>query len=277
MAQQQMQAQPPPGAVPPGMRPGTMPPPPPTQLPPQTAALLDSLPFNPVAYAYKDAPPRPAGAPPALPIITCKEHGEVVCPRCGVNFNDINQLGLVMSLISPGMVPPPPNVQFPNTAESIKGVRDKGNEQFKTGNYSHAAQLYTQSMVMSLNRPPWEQISFVKDEISSAMLNRSVAASKMGAWTAAYADAETCIKLNPRNPKAHFRYAASLAIGSGMGRLDEALAALETGLVFEPENAELKNTMRAIQEQLKAEKAAQDPSTAQETIDEPSTDAVSST
>jgi hypothetical protein len=37
-------------------------------------------------------------------------------------------------------------------------------------------------MVMSLNRPPWEQISFVKDEISSAMLNRSVAASKMGAW-----------------------------------------------------------------------------------------------
>ncbi|KAJ9122873.1 hypothetical protein QFC24_003911 [Naganishia onofrii] len=263
-----MQAQPPPGAVPPGMRPGMMQPPPPTQLPPQTAALLDSLPFNPVAYAYKDAPPRPAGAPPALPIITCKEHGEVVCPRCGVNFSDINQLGLVMSLISPGMVPPPPNIQFPNTAESIKGIRDKGNEQFKTGNYPQAAQLYTQSMVMSLNRPPWEQISFVKDEISSAMLNRSVAASKMGAWTAAYADAETCIKLNPRNPKAHFRKATAL---QGMGRLDEALAALETGLVFEPENAELKNTMRAIQDQLKAEQATQQPNMTEKAIEGPST------
>lgn len=55
-------------------------------------------------------------------------------------------------------------------------------EHFKSGQYPQAAQLYTQSMVMSMNRPPWEQISFVKDEISSALLNRSVAASKMGAW-----------------------------------------------------------------------------------------------
>jgi hypothetical protein len=100
---------------------------PPTQLPPQTAALLDSLPFNPVAYTYKDAPPRPANAPPALPLLVCKEHEEIVCPRCGTDFTEMNQLGMVMSLISPGMVPPPPNVQFPNTAESIKNVRDKGN------------------------------------------------------------------------------------------------------------------------------------------------------
>lgn len=55
-------------------------------------------------------------------------------------------------------------------------------EQFKLQQYPQAAQLYTQSMVMSLNRPAWEQGSFVKDEISSALLNRSVAASKMGAW-----------------------------------------------------------------------------------------------
>lgn len=160
---------------------------------------MDSLPFSPVSYTYKDAPPRPPGAPPALPIIVCKEHQEVVCPRCGTNFSEINQLGLVMSLISPGMVPPPPNVQFPNTAESIKSVRDKGNvssrpsvifpvltrarqEQFKQQQYPQAAQLYTQSMVMSLNRPSWEQGSFVKDEISSALLNRSAAASRMGAW-----------------------------------------------------------------------------------------------
>ncbi|KAJ9101472.1 hypothetical protein QFC19_005123 [Naganishia cerealis] len=268
MAQPHSHAQPPPGALPPGMRPGMMPPPPPTHLPPQTAALLDSLPFNPVGYAYKDAPPRPAGAPPALPIITCKDHGEVVCPRCGTNFSDINQLNLVMSLISPGMVPPPPNVQFPNTAESIKGVRDKGNEHFKSGHYPQAVQLYTQSMVMSLNRPPWEQISFVKDEISSAMLNRSVAASKMGAWTPAYADAETCIKMNPRNTKAHFRKATAL---QGMGRLDEALAALETGLVFEPENAELKNTMQVIQEQIKAEKAGLETASAETADEAPST------
>lgn len=108
------------------MRPGMMPQPP-TQLPPQTAALLDSLPHHPVAYTYKDAPPRPANAPPALPLLVCKEHEEVVCPRCGTDFSEMNQLGMVMSLISPGMVPPPPNVQFPNTAESIKNVRDKGN------------------------------------------------------------------------------------------------------------------------------------------------------
>jgi hypothetical protein len=199
MAQPHAHPHPPPGAVPPGMRPGMMPPPP-TQLPPQTAALMDSLPFNPVSYTYKDAPPRPPGAPPALPILVCKEHEENVCTRCGTDFTDINQLDLVMSLISPGMVPPPPNIQFPNTAESIKGVRDKGNvslsdcarcipdhssslqEQFKLQQYPQAAQLYTQSMVMSLNRPAWEQGSFVKDEISSALLNRSVAASKMGAW-----------------------------------------------------------------------------------------------
>ncbi|GHJ88966.1 hypothetical protein NliqN6_5368 [Naganishia liquefaciens] len=252
MAQPHAHPHPPPGAVPPGMRPGMMPQPP-TQLPPQTAALLDSLPFNPVSYTYKDAPPRPPGAPPALPIIVCKEHEDVICPRCGTDFSEINQLGLVMSLISPGMVPPPPNVQFPNTAESIKNVRDKGNEQFKQNQYPQAAQLYTQSMVMSLNRPSWEQGSFVKDEISSALLNRSAAASKMGAWTAAYADAETCIKLNDKNPKAYFRKATAL---QGMERLDEALAALEAGLVYEPENAELKTTMQIIQQQIRAQQEA---------------------
>lgn len=126
MAQPHAHPHPPAGAGPPQMRPGMMAQPP-TQLPPQTAALLDSLPFNPVNYTYKDPPPRPVGAPPALPLLVCKEHEEVICPRCGTDFSGMNQLGLVMSLISPGMVPPPPNIQFPNTAESIKGVRDKGN------------------------------------------------------------------------------------------------------------------------------------------------------
>ncbi|KAI5451669.1 hypothetical protein NCC49_001650 [Naganishia albida] len=255
MAQPHAHSHPPAGAGPPQMRPGMMPQPP-TQLPPQTAALLDSLPHHPVAYTYKDAPPRPANAPPALPLLVCKEHEEVVCPRCGTDFSEMNQLGMVMSLISPGMVPPPPNVQFPNTAESIKNVRDKGNEQFKAGQYPQAMQLYTQSMVMSINRPPWEQSSFVKDEISSALLNRSVAASKMGAWTAACADAETCIKMNNKNPKAYFRKATAL---QGMGRLDEALSALETGLLFEPDNAELKTTMQTIKEQLKTLKASTEP------------------
>lgn len=141
MAQPHAHPHPPAGAGPPQMRPGMMAQPP-TQLPPQTAALLDSLPFNPVNYTYKDAPPRPAGAPPALPLIVCKEHEEVVCPRCGTDFNGMNQLGLVMSLISPGMVPPPPNIQFPNTAESIKGVRDKGNVSYFVASLNHAHRYY---------------------------------------------------------------------------------------------------------------------------------------
>lgn len=40
--------------------------------------------------------------------------------------------------------------------------------------------------------------------------------------------------MNNKNPKAYFRKATAL---QGMGRLDEALSALETGLLFEPDNA----------------------------------------
>jgi hypothetical protein len=116
-------------ANPPGPPAATQGGPPPQQapMPPATAALLDALPFTPVPYALRDPPPRPPNAPPGLPLLVCKEHGIDLCKQCGVNFGPINISNLYMPMLARGMVPPPPNVPYPNQAEIIKDLREKGN------------------------------------------------------------------------------------------------------------------------------------------------------
>lgn len=54
--------------------------------------------------------------------------------------------------------------------------------EFKAGRYVNAIQLYTRSVERSLSRPPWENTAFTRDEVSSALLNRSAAAGSLGDW-----------------------------------------------------------------------------------------------
>ncbi len=111
------------GQLPPQMAQQMLQPP----MPPATAALLDSLPFAPVPYAWLKAPPRPEGAPPAHDLLVCAEHNTDVCRVCDVDFSMVNISNLYMPMLAPGMTPPPPNVQYPKQAEVIKDLRERGN------------------------------------------------------------------------------------------------------------------------------------------------------
>jgi translocation protein SEC72 len=107
------------------------------------------------------------------------------------------------------MVPPPPNVPYPNQAEIIKDLREKGNvssirswlpdamlliadvfaftkSEFKAGRLAPAIDLYTESIKRSFQRPPWEMTNFCKEEITSALLNRSAAFAAQKNWYAAF-------------------------------------------------------------------------------------------
>lgn len=149
-----------------------------------------------------------------------------------------------------------------------------------------------------MGKPAWEQAKSSQDEITAALLNRSASAAALNEWyvglifrnnihrkstlaelsvtlflavsvvferyrPAAYADADACIKLSPKNAKGYFRYVAptccpSLTLHSavlslllscyailtcrkakaldGMTRYEEAFHAMQRGVTVEPEN-----------------------------------------
>jgi hypothetical protein len=110
------------------------------QLPPQTAAILDALPFTPVPFALKEQPTKP-GAPPSLPALVCSEHEHMLCDKCSVDFRDMNQLGFYMSLINASHPPPPPNVPFAKQTEAVLKTREEGNVSKFTNNLYRYSQL----------------------------------------------------------------------------------------------------------------------------------------
>ncbi|KAG7566962.1 hypothetical protein FFLO_01341 [Filobasidium floriforme] len=207
------------------------------QMPPHTAAILDALPFNPIPFVLKDLPPRP-NAPPPLPALLCPEHEQLVCDKCNVDFRDINQLSFFMSLLNPSHPPPPPNVPFAKQGEAVLKTREEGNKRFKDGNHREAGALYSRSVGLSMGKPAWEQAKSSQDEITAALMNRSASAAALGEWPAAYADADACIKLSPKNAKGYFRKAKAL---DGMSRFEEAFHTMQRGVKVEPDNVDYKN------------------------------------
>ncbi|KAM1066911.1 hypothetical protein ACFX2J_021998 [Malus domestica] len=112
-------------------------------------------------------------------------------------------------------------------AESLK---DKGNEQFKAGNYLKAAALYTQAIKQDPNNP-------------TLYSNRAAAFLRLVKLSKALADAETTIKLNPQWEKGYFRKGCVL---EAMEQYDDALAAFETALQYNSQSTEVSRKIKRI-------------------------------
>jgi len=101
---------------------------------------------------------------------------------------------------------------------------------------------------MALGRPNWEPSGLVKDELYLLYANRSQAYMATGLWPEGLADAEVSIDCKRvGNPKAHWRKGKCL---KEMGRLEEAREALELGLEFGGEDADLKSLYKEVTEAL---------------------------
>ncbi|RZC48924.1 hypothetical protein C5167_017351 [Papaver somniferum] len=136
-------------------------------------------------------------------------------------------------------------------AESGTSLKDQGNEFFKAGNYLKAAAIYTQA---------------IKKDPSNATLysNRAAAFLHLVKLSKALADAETTITLNPEWDKGYFRKGCVL---EAMERYDDAIAALQIALQYNPQSAEVSRKIKRLGQLAKDKKRVQELESIRSNID----------
>jgi translocation protein SEC72 len=137
--------------------------------------------------------------------------------------------------------PPPVN---PKRSAQIQKLRESGNASFRKSNYAEAIRMYTFGIEMAIGRPGWEPSSLVRDEVSALYANRAQAHMAMQNWPQAMLDAESSVEMKKvANTKAWWRKGRCLV---EMGRLEEAKAWVESGLIVEAD-ADLKALAKEIE------------------------------
>ncbi|KAG2728192.1 hypothetical protein I3760_01G194000 [Carya illinoinensis] len=121
-------------------------------------------------------------------------------------------------------------------------LKDKGNEFFKAGNYLKAAALYTQAIKLDPSNP-------------TLYSNRAAAFLQLVKLNKALADAETTIALNPQWEKGYFRKGCIL---EAMEQYDDASAAFQTALQYNPQSSEVSRKIKRISQLMKDKKRAQE-------------------
>ncbi|XP_026456983.1 U-box domain-containing protein 70-like [Papaver somniferum] len=136
-------------------------------------------------------------------------------------------------------------------AESGTSLKDRGNEFFKAGNYLKAAAIYTQA---------------IKKDPSNATLysNRAAAFLHLVKLSKALADADTTITLNPEWDKGYFRKGCVL---ESMERYDDAIAALQIALQYNPQSAEVSRKIKRLGQLAKDKKRVQELESIRSNID----------
>ena len=104
---------------------------------------------------------------------------------------------------------------------------------FKTNQNEQAVVRYTVAASAALQRAPWENNNILREELSTVLSNRSAAFEKCQDWISALADAEAVIAIRKNWAKGYLRKAKALR---GMIRLEEALDAVDVGMLYEGES-----------------------------------------
>lgn len=121
-------------------------------------------------------------------------------------------------------------------------LKDQGNEFFKAGNYLKAAAKYTQAIKQDPSNP-------------TLYSNRAAAFLHLVKLNKALADAEMTISLNPQWEKGFFRKGCVL---EAMERYDDALAAFQTALQYNPKSSEVSKKIKRLGQLAKDKKRAQE-------------------
>ncbi|KAL6189610.1 hypothetical protein ACLB2K_040996 [Fragaria x ananassa] len=127
-------------------------------------------------------------------------------------------------------------------ASGVESLKDKGNEQFKAGNFLKAAALYTQAIKQDPQNP-------------TLYSNRAAAFLQLVKLSKALADAETTITLNPKWEKGYFRKGCIL---EAMEQYDDALTAFQTALQYNPKSVEVSRKMKKISQLARDKKRAEE-------------------
>ncbi|KAF5316342.1 hypothetical protein D9619_006546 [Psilocybe cf. subviscida] len=167
---------------------------------------------------------------------TCEAHKLEKCDDCNLDFINTNRLARILAANPNLLCPPPSNVISQKLTQIVTQTKDEGNAFFKSGQTAQAIAKYTNAAILAAQRPPWEANQFMREEMSTAISNRSAAYFDIQDFVSALADAETVISIRRNWSKGHFRKAKALL---GLGRYREAADAVRLGLSFEPNSNEL--------------------------------------
>lgn len=174
--------------------------------------------------------------------ILCKEHGQETCTSCQVDWSEHNNLASTLKHVKDL---PPPNAPNPTRNAQVNRLKEEGNKYFKQSNYTESIRFYTMAVDLAWSRPLWEPLAFqyVREELAPVLSNRSAAYLALKNYVEAYVDAEMVTRLKREWSKGWFRKGKALV---GLGRIEEASEAFQTGLRFDHESEELKKALQEI-------------------------------
>lgn len=127
-------------------------------------------------------------------------------------------------------------------AESAPSLKDQGNSFFKAGNYLKAAAIYTQAIKQDPSNP-------------TLYSNRAAAFLNLVKLSKALTDAETAITLNPTWEKGYFRKGCVL---EAMERYDDAMAAFQIALQYNPQSSEVTKKIKRLSQLAKDKQRAEE-------------------
>ncbi|KAJ4470168.1 hypothetical protein J3R30DRAFT_1233521 [Lentinula aciculospora] len=219
--------------------------------PPQPQPQPQALPTaDPAFLAVIEADFRPVTLTVAADNTTllCESHKLEKCSACNLDYVNLNRLSKILAQNPNLKAPPPGNVISKNLSQAVNNTKEEGNAFYKMHKHREALGRYTMAASIAVQRPPWESNQLMREELSTVISNRSASYFESEDYISALADAETVIAIRRNWSKGHFRKARALV---GLGALDEAIEALQVGLAFEPNNAELSAYLQDVQGMMK--------------------------
>jgi len=117
---------------------------------------------------------------------------------------------------------------------SADGYKEKGNEEYKKGNYEKAIEFYTYATEMD-----------PKNHIY--MTNRSMCYAAMKKWDKSLRDAEKSVQLNPKWEKGYYRQGVAY---QNMGQHKEAVRAFKEAMQLAPKNDDFVKAYEAARKKL---------------------------
>lgn len=120
------------------------------------------------------------------------------------------------------------------SSKQAEGMKEKGNEEFKKGNYEKAIEFYTYATEMD----PSNHVFYT---------NRAMCYAAMKKWDKSLRDAETSIKYKKDWEKGHYRRGMAL---QNLGRMQEAVAAFQECVKLAPATGDFQKALDAAKKEM---------------------------
>lgn len=145
-------------------------------------------------------------------------------------------------------VPPTPEHITQQVTTQVNKLKEAGTLAVKQDKLKEAVKHFTLAIDMALKRPPWEATQYTIEELCKCLGPRADAYMSQNLWPDAYCDSALLVLLKPMDAKNHYRKGRCL---ESVRKYNEAKAAYTAGLSINPDDSDLKASLKEVNELLK--------------------------